>query len=58
MAKVLHCAEVVPGCAHTMHGESEDEVMRQAAQHAASEHDMAEVPADLAEKIRGRIKDE
>ena len=58
MAKVLHCAEVVPGCAHTMRGDSEDDVMRQAAQHAAAEHNMTDVPPELAEKIRGRIKDE
>jgi predicted small metal-binding protein len=58
MAKVLHCAEVVPGCAHTMRGNTEDEVMAQAAAHAAAEHEMAEVSPELAEKIRERIKDE
>ena len=58
MAKVLNCAEVVPGCAHTMQGETEDEVMRQASAHAAAEHDLTDISPELAEKIRGRIKDE
>ena len=58
MAKILHCGEIVPGCAHTMRGESEDEVMQQAGQHAAQEHDMTDVSPELAEKVRARIKDE
>ena len=58
MAKTLLCAEVVPGCTHTMTGNDEDDVMRQAADHAASEHGMSELSDDLAAKIRERIKDE
>jgi predicted small metal-binding protein len=58
MPKVLNCVEIVPGCAHTMSGDTEDEVMRQAAEHAAQEHDMTDISPELAEKIRGRIKDE
>ncbi len=57
MAKTLLCAEVVPGCTHAMTGADEDDVMRQAADHAASEHGMSEVSDDLAAKIRERIKD-
>jgi predicted small metal-binding protein len=58
MTKVLHCAEVVPGCAHTMQGQTEDDVMQQASAHAASEHDMTDISPELVEKVRSRIKDE
>lgn len=58
MTKTLHCTEVVPGCAHTMSGETEDEVMRQASEHAAAEHAMTGISPELTEKIRERIKDE
>ena len=58
MVKVLNCAEVVPGCAHTMQGETEDEVMKQASAHAAAEHGMTDISPELAEKVRARIKDE
>ena len=58
MAKTLLCAEVVPGCTYAMTGADEDDVMRQAADHVATEHGMSEVSDDLAAKIRERIKDE
>ena len=58
MVKVLNCAEVVPGCAHTMQGETEDEVMKQASAHAAAEHGMTDISPELAEKVRASIKDE
>ena len=58
MAKTLLCAEVVPGCTHTMTGNDEDDVMRQAADHAATAHGMSDGSEDLAAKIRERIKDD
>ena len=48
----------MPGCAHTMQGETEDEAMEQASAHAAAEHDMTDISPELAEKVRARIKDE
>ena len=47
----------MPGCAHTMQGETEDEAMEQASAHAAAEHDMTDISPELAEKVRARIKD-
>ena len=58
MTKILHCAEIVPGCAETMRGETEEEVMSQAGAHGAQEHGMTEISPELAEKVRARIKDE
>jgi predicted small metal-binding protein len=58
MAKVLNCVEIVPGCAETMRGETAEDVMRQAAEHAAREHQMTDISPDFADKIRARIKDE
>ncbi len=56
--KHLRCRDVGLDCDFEAHGSSEDDVMRQAADHAATEHGMSEVSDDLAAKIRERIKDE
>ena len=35
MSKVLHCGDVMEGCAQVLRGTTEDEVMQQAGVHAA-----------------------
>ncbi|MDQ2983505.1 MAG: DUF1059 domain-containing protein [Actinomycetota bacterium] len=58
MAKELRCADVGMECEAVMGGETEDEVMAQAADHARSVHGMSD--SDLQEnesKIRGAIRD-
>jgi predicted small metal-binding protein len=58
MTKELRCADVGFDCEAVVHGESEDEVMQQAAQHARDVHGMSD--ADLQQNegaIRGAIHD-
>jgi len=58
MAKHLNCGDVGFDCQAQFDGETEDEVMAQAAEHARSEHGMSE--SDLMEHegaIRGAIQD-
>jgi predicted small metal-binding protein len=58
MAKELRCADVGMECEAVMSGETEDEVMAQAADHARSVHDMSD--SDLQQNepaIRGAIRD-
>ena len=57
MPKTLNCRDVGVDCDHTITGETEDEIMTQAADHARTEHGLDEIPPDLAEKARGAIQD-
>jgi predicted small metal-binding protein len=45
-------------CDFVAKGETEQEVLQQCAEHARKEHGMTEPSADLAEKVRGAIRDE
>ncbi|TDC67914.1 DUF1059 domain-containing protein [Actinomadura sp. GC306] len=58
MRKVADCREMPSesGCTLTISGE-EDEVVRAAAEHAASVHGHTDDP-ELREEIRGMLKDE
>ena len=58
MTKVLKCGDVVPGCTHEMRGNSEDEVLKQATEHAKTAHNMQEVPPEVLSKVRAAIHDE
>lgn len=56
MAKVLRCGELFPGCSVEAHGESEDEILKQAAEHAKRDHGVAAIdPATLA-KVKAAIR--
>ena len=58
MAKQLNCADVGFDCGAQINGDTEEEVMAQAAEHAKSAHGLSD--SDLREKegaIRGAIRD-
>jgi predicted small metal-binding protein len=57
MTKTLACGEIMDGCAATFSGETEDEVLAQAGQHAAEVHGF-EVTPELVEVVRGHVRDE
>ncbi len=56
MSKVLKCGDVVPGCDAVVRADSEDEVMRQAADHARAAHGLAEIDARTAQAVRAAIR--
>jgi predicted small metal-binding protein len=58
MPKVLECAKVDPssGCQHVVRGETEEEVMRNAAEHA-KEHGIRDVTPELMERVKTNIRD-
>jgi predicted small metal-binding protein len=58
MGKVLKCGDVVPGCDFEMTGNSEEEVLQKAAQHAKTDHGMDSIPPEVLDKVRGAIHDE
>jgi predicted small metal-binding protein len=55
--KKFACAQVVPGCDGVVTGETDDEVLAAAAQHAAEAHGMTEVPDEVVGAIRAGITD-
>ncbi len=57
MAKMLECAKVDPssGCQHVVRGETEEEVLKQVAQHA-QEHGIKQVTPELMERVKANIR--
>jgi len=58
MSKILECAKVDPssGCDYIVRGETEDEVLQKAAEHA-KEHGIREVTPELIERVKANIRD-
>jgi predicted small metal-binding protein len=58
MAKMPGCAKVDPssGCKHVVRGETVEEVMQKAAEHA-KEHGIRQVTPELIEKVKANIRD-
>lgn len=55
--KVLHCRDIGFDCEGVVRAETENEVLEQAAAHAASVHQVAVTP-EMAEQIKGLIQTE
>jgi predicted small metal-binding protein len=58
MSKILKCGDVLPGCKTEIRGESEHDVLRKAAEHAKTAHQMENIPPDMLPKIKRAIHDE
>jgi predicted small metal-binding protein len=58
MAKILECAKVDPssGCQHIIRGETEEEVLQEAAEHAKT-HGIREVTPELIALVKAHIRD-
>jgi predicted small metal-binding protein len=58
MGKIVDCGKVDPstGCSHVVRGETEEELMKNAAEHA-KEHGIVEVTPELLERIRANIQE-
>jgi predicted small metal-binding protein len=58
MPRILECAKVDPssGCQHVVQGATDEEVMRNAAEHA-KEHGIREVTPELIERVKANIRD-
>jgi predicted small metal-binding protein len=58
MTKILKCGDVVPGCKAEIKGDSEHDVLRQAAEHARTAHNIDSIPPEVLSKVKGAIHDE
>jgi predicted small metal-binding protein len=54
---MIDCGKVNPasGCGHVISADSEDELMRKAAEHAKKDHGMEPTP-DLMNKVKAHIQ--
>ncbi len=59
MAKVIECAKVDPssGCTHVVRGNTEEEVLKNAMEHA-KQHGIREATPELMLKVKAAIRDE
>lgn len=58
MAKVLTCREVGMDCDFVARGNSEEEILAQAAAHARKDHGFTSIPPEVIEKVKAAIHDE
>ena len=56
MTKTMKCGDLMPGCDFEAHGETEEDILKAAAQHAKEAHGL-DVTPELAEKVKSVIKD-
>jgi predicted small metal-binding protein len=59
MGKMIECAKVDPssGCKQVIRGQTEDEVLKNAAEHA-KQHGIREETPELMARVKGAIRDE
>jgi len=58
MAKVLRCRDIGMDCDFVARADSEEEILKKAAEHAATTHDMKEIPEEVLSQVRASIRDE
>lgn len=58
MAKVLRCRDVGLDCDFEIRAETEEEILKKAAEHAQTTHNMKEITEEIVEKVRAAIRDE
>ena len=58
MAEIVSCRDVGVDCDFVAKGETGQDILQQSAEHARTAHDMTEISAELADRVRGAIRDE
>ena len=58
MAKIVECAKVDPssGCTHVIRGNTEQEVLQKAAEHA-KQHGIREMTPEMMQKVKANVRD-
>ena len=56
MEKRLLCGDVVPGCAAEVRGATEEEILRQAVEHARTAHGIEKIDEQTAAKVKAAIR--
>ncbi len=55
--KSLNCRDVGMNCDWKTQGQTEDEVVKKAAEHARNVHKMNPIPPDVERKVRSSIRE-
>jgi predicted small metal-binding protein len=58
MAKIVSCRDVGVDCDFVARGETDQDILKQCAEHARSAHNMTELPPELATKVKAAIRTE
>lgn len=58
MTKVISCRDVGMDCDFEARGETDQEVLRQCAEHARKDHGMEKISPELAAKVKAAMRDE
>jgi predicted small metal-binding protein len=58
MAKVLRCDAIFLGCGHVLRVESEEELLRLAAEHARDVHGVTQIDEAMVRLVRAAITNE
>ncbi len=58
MAKVLRCRDVGMDCDFVARGQTEEEILKKAAEHADTDHGMKEIPEEILAQVHAAIRDE
>ena len=58
MPKTLACRDVGMDCDVKIQGQTEDEVLRKAGEHARTVHKMDKITPELERKVRSSIRDQ
>lgn len=56
MTKKFACGDVVNGCAWSASANDEAELFKKIADHAKHDHGISEIPPELLDKVRTKIK--
>ena len=57
MAKTLTCRDVGVDCDFQATGETNEEILAKAAEHAKTAHGFDDIPPELLDKVQAAIKD-
>ena len=57
MTKELHCGEIMDGCHEVIRGETEEDVLRQGAEHAREAHGVEEMDDETVRAVRSKIRE-
>lgn len=58
MTKILRCADLIPGCEFVARGESGDEAVARAVEHARTRHHLRAISPEILAHLVSAVRDE
>ncbi|MFB5598404.1 MAG: DUF1059 domain-containing protein [Nitrosopumilaceae archaeon] len=57
MTKKFACGDVVSGCGWSTTAADENELFQKIAEHAKTDHNMTEIPDEIIQKVKSKIRE-